>query len=108
MIPGVTVVCVSYLVLFMKTPNANATGESESWIFHQLPYVVDFLLIVQWIAVLVCWRKQKKTLQFLHDLTLSSKDKNLAQCNTSRCFEEKLASKTTFGFLFPCVALIDV
>ena len=63
-----------------------------------ISYVVDFLLIVQWIAVLICWRKQK-TLQFLHDLfiylsftgnavvrhgrdddlTLSSKDKNLAQ-----------------------------
>ena len=62
----------------MKTPNVNAMSESESWICHQLQYVVDFLLIVQWIAVLICWRKQK-TLQFLHDLTLSSKDKNLAQ-----------------------------
>ena len=62
----------------MKTPNVNAMSESERWICHQLQYVVDFLLIVQWIAVLICWRKQK-TLQFLHDLTLSSKDKNLAQ-----------------------------
>ena len=44
-----------------------------------ISHVVDFLFIVQWIAVLICWRKQKKTLQFLHDLTLSSKDKNLAQ-----------------------------
>ena len=40
-----------------------------------ISYVVDFLLIVQWVAVLICWRKQK-TLQFLLDLTLSSKDKN--------------------------------
>ena len=38
-----------------------------------ISYEVDFLLIVQWIAVLICWRKQK-TLQFLHDLTILSKD----------------------------------
>ena len=25
-----------YLVLFMKTPNANAMSETESWICHQL------------------------------------------------------------------------
>ena len=25
-----------------------------------ISYVVDFLLMVQWIAVLICWRKQKK------------------------------------------------
>ena len=43
-----------------------------------ISYVVDFLLIVQWIAVLISG-ESKKTLQFLHDLTLSSKDKNLAQ-----------------------------
>ena len=43
-----------------------------------ISYVVDFLLIVQWIAVLICWRKQKN-IAVLHDLTLSSKDKNLAQ-----------------------------
>ena len=30
------VVCVSYLVLFMKTPNVNAISEYESWICHQL------------------------------------------------------------------------
>ena len=24
-----------------------------------ISYVVDFLLLVQWIAVLICWRKQK-------------------------------------------------
>ena len=57
----------------MKTTNVNAMSESESWICHQL--CRDFLVIVQWIAVLICWRKQKT----LHDLTLSSKDKNLAQ-----------------------------
>ena len=34
-----------------------------------ISYVLDFLLIVQWIAVLICWRKQKN-IQFLHDLTL--------------------------------------
>ena len=44
-----------------------------------ISYVVDFLLIVQWIAVFDLLEKSKKTLQFLHDLTLSSKDKNLAQ-----------------------------
>ena len=48
-----------------------------------ISYVMDFLLIVQWIAELICRRKQK-TLQFLHDLTLSSKDKNLAQCGVSK------------------------
>ena len=29
-----------------------------------ISYVVDFLLIVQWIAVLICWRKQKNTAIF--------------------------------------------
>ena len=31
-----SVVCVSYLELFMKTPTANAVSESESWVCHQL------------------------------------------------------------------------
>ena len=43
-----------------------------------ISFVVDFLLIVQWIVVLIAG-ESKKTLQFLHDLTLSSKDKNLPQ-----------------------------
>ena len=46
----------------MKTPNVKAMSETESWIC--LSYVVDFLLIVQWIAVLICWRKQKNTAVF--------------------------------------------
>ena len=29
-----------------------------------ISYVVDFLLIVQWIAVLSCWRKQKNIAVF--------------------------------------------
>ena len=29
-----------------------------------ISYVVDFLLIVQWIAVLICWRKQKNIAVF--------------------------------------------
>ena len=29
-----------------------------------ISYVVDFLLIVQWIAVLICWRKQKNIVVF--------------------------------------------
>ena len=53
--------------------------------------------------------KAKKTKQFLHDLALSSKDKNLAQyCNTSSWFEKKSASETMFSFLFARGALIDV
>ena len=42
----------------MMTSNAYAKSESESWI------VVEILLIVQWIAVLVCWRKQKNIAVF--------------------------------------------
>ena len=74
-----------------------------------ISYAVDFLLIMQWIAVLLCWRKLKKTKQFLHDLALSLKDKNLAQyCNTNSWFEKKSASETMFSFLFASGALIDV
>ena len=29
-----------------------------------ISYVVDFLLIVQWIAVLICWRKQNNIAVF--------------------------------------------
>ena len=29
-----------------------------------ISHVVDFLLIVQWIAVLICWRKQKNIAVF--------------------------------------------
>ena len=29
-----------------------------------ISYVVDFLLIVQWSAVLICWRKQKNIAVF--------------------------------------------
>ena len=29
-----------------------------------ISYAVDFLLIVQWIAVLICWRKQKNIAVF--------------------------------------------
>ena len=29
-----------------------------------ISYVVDFLLIVQWIAVLICWRKKKNIAAF--------------------------------------------
>ena len=38
----------------MKTPNVKAMSESG----FVISYVVDFLLIVQWIAVLICCRKQ--------------------------------------------------
>ena len=41
----------------MKTPSVNAMSETEAGFV--ISYVVDFLLIVQWIAVLICWRKQK-------------------------------------------------
>ena len=51
-----------YLVLFMKISNVNAMSETESWICHQL--CSGFLLIVQWIAVLICWRKQKNIAVF--------------------------------------------
>ena len=30
-----------------------------------ISYVVDFLLIVQWIVVLICWRKQKNIAVFV-------------------------------------------
>ena len=71
--------CVSYLVLFMKTPNANATSESESWICHQLGLSSGFFAYCAMDCCVDLLEKAKKILQFLHDLTLSSKDKNLAQ-----------------------------
>ena len=53
--------------------------------------------------------KAKKTKQFLHDMALSSNDKNLAQnCNTSSWFEKKSGSGSMFSFLFASGALIDV
>ena len=44
----------------MKTPNVNAMSEAG----FVISYEVDFLLIVQWIAVLICWRKQKNIAVF--------------------------------------------
>ena len=61
----------------MKTPNANAMSESESWICHQLCSEVFAYCAIDCCVDLL--EKAKTTLQFLHDLTLSSKNKNLAQ-----------------------------
>ena len=72
-----------------------------------ISYVVDFLLIVQWIAALIGWRKQK-TLQFLLDLTLIIGGQEFSTVQTSSCFEEKSASKTMFGVSLANGALIDV
>ena len=51
-----------HLLLFMKTPNVNAMSEMKAGFV--ISYVVDFLLFVQWIAVLICWRKQKNIAVF--------------------------------------------
>ena len=72
-----------------------------------ISYVVDFLLIVQWIAVFICWRK-KKNKQKNIDTIIEGQEFSTVIPDTSSCFEEKSASKTTFGFLFACGALIDV
>ena len=66
-----------YLVLCMKTPNVNSMRETESWICHQL--CSGFFAYCAMDCCVDLLEKAKKTLQFLHDLTLSSKDKNLAQ-----------------------------
>ena len=59
----------------MKTPNVNAMSETESWICHQL--CSGFFAYCAMDCCVDLLEKAKKTLQFLHDLTLSSKDKNL-------------------------------
>ena len=61
----------------MKTPNVNAMSETESWICHQL--CSGFFAYCAMDCFVDLLENSKKTLQFLHDLTLSSKDKNLAQ-----------------------------
>ena len=61
----------------MKTPNVNAMNETESWICHQLCSGVFAYRAMDCSVDLL--KKAKTTLQFLHDLTLSSKNKNLAQ-----------------------------
>ena len=66
-----------HLLLFMKTPNVNAMSESESWNCNQLCSGFFAFCAVDCCVDLL--EKAKKTLQFLQDLTLSSKDKNLVQ-----------------------------
>ena len=63
--------------MFMKTPNVNAMSESESWICHQLCSGIFAYCAMDYCVDLL--EKAKKTLQFLRNLTLSSKDKNLTQ-----------------------------
>ena len=46
----------------MKTPNVDAMVNLKAG--PVISYVLDFLLIVQWIAVLICWRKQKNIAVF--------------------------------------------
>ena len=62
----------------MKTPNVNAMSESESCNCHQLCSGF-FAYCAMDCCVDLLEKAKKKSLQFLHDLTLSSKDKNLAQ-----------------------------
>ena len=59
----------------MKTPNANAMSVSESWIRHQL--CNGFFAYCAMDCCVGLLEKAKKQ-QFLHDLALSRKDKNLA------------------------------
>ena len=74
-----------------------------------ISYAVDFLLIVQWIAVLICCRKQKNIAVFaLFDFIIEGQQFSPVIPDTSSCFEEKSASKTKFGVLFVSGALIDV
>ena len=74
-----------------------------------ISYVVDFLLIVQWIAVLICWRKQKNIAVFAwFDTIIEGQEFSTVIPDTSSCFEEKSASKTKFGVLFASGARIDV
>ena len=61
----------------MKIPNVNAMSETESWICHQL--CSGFFAYCAMDCCVDLLEKANKTLQFLYDLTLSSKDKNLAQ-----------------------------
>ena len=61
----------------MMTPNVNAMSESESWICYQLCSGFFAYRAVDCCVDLL--EKAKRTLQFLHDLALSSNDKNLAQ-----------------------------
>ena len=63
----------------MKTPTANAMSESESWISHQLGLCSGFFASCAMDCCVDLLEKAKTTLQFVHALTLSSKDKNLAQ-----------------------------
>ena len=61
----------------MKTPNVNTMSETESWICHQL--CSGFFAYCAMDCCVDLLEKANKTLQFLRDLTPSSKDKNLAQ-----------------------------
>ena len=61
----------------MKTRMLMLLSETESWICHQL--CSGFFAYCAMDCCVDLLEKAKKTLQFLHDLTLSSKDKNLAQ-----------------------------
>ena len=63
----------------MKTPNVNAMSETESWICHQLCTGSGFFAYCAMDCCVDLLEKAKKHCMFLHDLTLSSKDKNLAQ-----------------------------
>ena len=63
----------------MKTTNANAMSEFESGICHQLGLGSGCFACCVKDCCVGLLEKAKKTLQFLLDLTLSSKDKNLAQ-----------------------------
>ena len=74
-----------------------------------ISYAVDFLLNVQWIAVLICWRKQKNIAVFAwFDTIIEGQEFSAVIFDTSSYFEEKSASKTKFGVLFASRALIDV
>ena len=88
----------------MKTPNVNAISETESCFV--ISYVVDFLLFVQWIAVLICWRKQKNIAVFAwFDTIIEGQEFSTVIPAVAL---RKSASKTKFGFLLASGALIDV
>ena len=72
-----------------------------------ISYVVDFLLIVQWIAVLTCWRKQKNIAVFARFDTIIE-GQEFSAVVPAVALSKKSASKTMFGFLFASGALIDV
>ena len=74
-----------------------------------ISYVVDFLLIVQWIAVLICWRKQKNIAVFAwFDTNTIIKGQGFSTVIPAVALRKSQLLKLKFGVLLASGARIDV